>query len=140
MSALARVLAFSVRNWRQIVAVLVVLLLAWWIWHSIHAYGARQFEAGRQQVIAADAIAAATAQTQAQQHVTDAAAAGVAMNNRLAVALPQIEVTTHDAIDNIHTIYLAAPAAGTVCARPVGVQAELDAARTRANAAAAGHL
>ncbi|MEO8993217.1 MAG: hypothetical protein ABI299_01390, partial [Rhodanobacter sp.] len=85
------VLAFVVHYWRQIIAVMVVLLVVWWMWHSVTAYGARQFEAGRQQVIAADAIAAQAAQKQADQHITDAAAAGVAMHDTLNVALPQIE-------------------------------------------------
>ncbi|MEO7067449.1 MAG: hypothetical protein ABI114_11110, partial [Rhodanobacter sp.] len=116
------VLAFVVHYWRQIIAVVVVLLAAWWAIHSIHAYGGRQFEAGRQQVLAADALAVQAAQKQADQHVTDAAAAGVAMHTALDVALPKIEVTTHDAAEKIRTIYLAAPGAGVDCQRPAGVQ------------------
>lgn len=139
--ALRGVLAFCRRYWVQILAVLAVVAALALARYAVTAYGARQFEAGRQQVLAADAIAAAAAQAKAEQRATDAAAAGTALHAKLDIALPKIEADTHDAAEKIRTIYLAAPAAaGVVCQRPDGVQAELDAARSRANVAARGDL
>ncbi|HXE30314.1 MAG TPA: hypothetical protein VN515_00780 [Terriglobales bacterium] len=127
--------------WRPILAALLVAGLAGWGYNRLQDYGARQFEAGRQQVLAADAVAAQAAQTQATQRAADAAAAGVDLHIALDTQLPKIEATTNDAAEKVRTIYLAQPAADrAVCQRPAGVQEELDAARRRANAAARGDL
>lgn len=136
-----KAMLFLRRYWLQILIVLLIIALAIWASIAIHDYGQRQYQAGRNAVVAEDAIAAAQARLDADQHAADAAAAGVAMHGTLDIALPRIEVTTHDAIDKIHTIYLAAPAGpGAVCVRPPGVQTALDAARDRANAAARNQL
>jgi hypothetical protein len=133
--------AFVRAYWRQILAALILLVIAAWCWHRIVAYGDARFAAGRNAVIAEDAIAAAQARLDADQHATASAAAGVAMHNMLDIALPRIEVDANDTADKIHTIYLAAPAGpAAVCVRPAGVQTALDAARDRANAAARGQL
>lgn len=128
------------RYWRPILAVVVALLVAGWGYTSLRDYGARQFEAGRQQVLAADALAATAARAQADQHAADAAAAGVSLHSALDAALPKIEATTHDAAEKVRTIYLAQPADRSDCVRPPGVQTALDAALRAANAAADGRL
>lgn len=127
--------------WRPILAAAVLLYLAIAAIGAVHNYGQRQYQAGRNAVLAADAAAATQARQKADQHAANAAAAAVAMHGTLEVELPHIEVAAHAAVDKIQTIYLAAPAGpDTVCVRPPGVQAELDAARDRANAAARGQL
>jgi hypothetical protein len=134
-------LLFVRAHWRAILILLLIAALTAWVSIAVHAYGQRQYQAGRNDVIAADAIAAAQAHLAADQRAGDAAHAGVTMHNTLDIALPRIEVTTHDIVDKIHTIYLAAPAGpAAVCVRPPGVQTALDAARNRANAAARGQL
>lgn len=136
-----KTLLFVRAHWRVILILLLLIALAIWAAIVIRAYGQRQYQAGRNAVIAEDAIAAAQGRLTADQHAAAAAAAGVAMHGTLDIALPRIEVTTHDTADKIHTIYLAAPAGpAAVCVRPPGVQAALDAARDRANAAARGDL
>lgn len=134
-------LIFVRAHWRAILILLLLIALAIWASITVHDYGQRQYQAGRNAVIAEDAIAAAQGRLDADQRAADAAAAGVAMHATLDIALPRIEVTTNDTIDNIHTIYLAAPVGpAAVCVRPPGVQTALDAARDRANAAARSDL
>ncbi len=129
------------RYWRPILAVLLLMYFAVVAIGKIHAYGARQFEAGRQQVLAADAAATQAEQAKATQRAADAAAAGIDLHIALDTQLPKIEAITHDAAEKIRTTYLAQPAADrAVCQRPASVQTELDAARSRANAAARGDL
>jgi len=141
MSEVLLWLRFLRTHWKPILVVLAVLYFAIVAIGKIHAYGQRQYQAGRNAVIAEDAIAAAQARLDADQHATASAAAGVAMHNTLDIALPRIEVASNDAADKIRTIYLAAPAGpAAVCVRPPGVQTALDAARARANAAARGQL
>jgi len=132
--------AFIRAYWRQILAVVILLAVAAWCWHRIVAYGDDRYAAGRNAVIAEEAIAAAQARLDADTHAAIAAQAGVDMHAGLAIALPKIEVTTHAAADRVQTIYLALPADSPACVRPVGVQAELDAALRAANSAANGHL
>mgnify|MGYP001096344226 FL=1 len=124
------------RYWRPTLAAVVALLLAGWGYTSLRAYGARKFEAGRQQVLAADALAAAAARAQADQRAADAATASASLHSALDIALPKIEVNTHDAAEKVRTIYLAQPADRSTCVRPAGVQTALDAALRAANAAA----
>lgn len=50
-------------------------------------------------------------------------------------ALPPIELRTYEARERVRFVYRDNPLPA-VCVRPAGVQAELDAARQRANAAA----
>lgn len=132
---------FVRKHWKPIAVAVALAAAAAWAVHAVYAYGERQYQAGRAEVIAQDAIAAQQARQQADKRATDAAIVGATLHRQLDLALPKIEVTTHAAVDKIHTIYLAAPAGpDAVCVRPPGVQAELDAARTRANAAARGQL
>lgn len=129
------------RYWRPILAALLLMYFVVVAIGKIHAYGARQFEAGRQQVLAADASAAQAEKAKATQRAADAAAAGIDLHIALDTQLPKIEAITHDAAEKIRTTYLAQPAADrAVCQRPASVQTELDAARSRANAAARGDL
>lgn len=138
---MTRALLFVRAHWRAILILMLLIALAIWASITIHAYGQRQYQAGRNAVIAEDAAAAAQDRLDADQRAAAAAAAGVAMHNTLDIALPRIEVTANDTIDKIHTIYLAAPAGpAAVCVRPHGVQTALDAARDRANAAAGSQL
>lgn len=136
MSAFLRL---CLRYWRQISAVVVVLALIGWAWSKVTAYGDDRFQAGRNAVIAADAIAQAQAdiEREVRQALADRRAA--ALHHDLDLSLPAIEVQSYAAIDKIHTLYLAQPVAA-VCVRPAGVQDELDAALRRANTAASGSL
>lgn len=134
-------LLFIRAHWRAILIALSSAALLAWVASAVHDYGQRQYQAGRNAVIAADAIAAAQDRLDADRRAATAAAAGVAMHAALDIALPKLEVTTHAAVDRVQTIYLAQPAApAAVCVRPQRVQDELDAALRTANAAAAGHL
>lgn len=67
----------------------------------------------------------------------DSAAASVHIGTQsyLWGALPPIELRTHDARERVRTIYRDNPIDCNPV-RPIGVQAELDTARDRANAAA----
>lgn len=58
-----------------------------------------------------------------------------AMQLRLAAELPQVEESTHANAEQIRIIYRDHPVPA-VCVRPAGVLQRLEAARTRANAAA----
>ena len=66
-----------------------------------------------------------------------ASVARVDMLDYLRVTIPPIEVKAHEAAERIRVVYRDRPLPGQ-CVRPDGVQAELDAARARANAAARG--
>lgn len=122
--------------WRPILAAAVLLYLAIAAVGAVHNYGQRQYQAGRDAVLAADAAAATQARQKADQHAAAAAAAGVALHAKLDTTLPRIEANTHAATEKVRTIYLAQPADSRACVRPAGVQAELDAALRAANAAA----
>lgn len=136
-----RAILFIRQYWLQILIVVVAAVLAVEAIGAIHSYGQRQYQSGRNAVIAEDAIAAAQSRLDAAEHERVAAATGVDLHTTLDIALPKIEVSTSESIQKIQTIYLAAPAdPAAVCVRPAGVQAELDAARDRANAAASRSL
>ncbi len=136
----ARALIFVRAHWRAILAALLLVVLAIEAIGAVHDYGQRQYQAGRNAVIAEDAIAAAQARLDADTRAGVAAQAGIDMHASLDIALPKIEVNTHAAVDRIQTVYLSLPAGSPACVRPPGVQAELDAALRAANAAANGHL
>lgn len=97
---------------------------------------------GRAAQLAEQAKADRAGADQAQQAITASAQAGNALSLQIQTQLPAIEVASHDTAQRIRTIYLAAPAlaGGPDCARPPGVQEQLDAAVAAANAATAGHL
>ncbi len=130
-------LLFLRRWWKPILIVVIAIFIAIWCARSIRAYGQRQYQAARNAIIAEEAVAAAQAWLDNATRERLAAKAGADLHTTLDIALPKIEVSTSEAIQKIHTIYVteaADPAA--VCVRPAGVQIELDAARDRANAAA----
>lgn len=123
---------------------LMVLVLASLL--AAIAYGHHRYtqgvDAGRTTALAEQAKVDRQASDAAQQAITASAQAGNALSLQIQTTLPAIEVASHDTAQRIRTIYLAAPAAagGPDCARPPGVQEQLDAAVAAANAAAAGHL
>lgn len=112
----------------------------WGINHHLDSIYKRGVADGRAQVIAEDAATSARAQADHQAKAQAAAAIANQFHVDLNAALPTIEVNTHDDVAKVRTIYLSQPADAVVCQRPAGVQATLDAARERANAAARGQL
>lgn len=118
-----------------------VVAIALALWLSHHLGYTAGYAAGVNAVNAADAGASQQARAVADQHQSAAADAGQAMQAHLDITLPAIEVRSDDTRTAIHTIYLAQPAAvAAECRRPDGVQAELDEAVDRANAAARGDV
>lgn len=115
------------------IALLAAGALLW-----LHHYGDGRYAAGvqdgRNAVLASDARAAQ--QLQAQRTALDkfGALATSALNQQLGTTLPAIEGQTHATVETIRTIYRDRPA-GDLCARPAGVQQQLDQAVDRANAA-----
>jgi hypothetical protein len=109
--------------------------------HAVQRY-AEGVQDGRNAVLADDARAAQQAQQAHNQLAAWSAAAGTALQSKLGTQLPTIQGQTHDTIDTIRTIYRDRPVPGDRCSRPDGVQAQLDAAIDRANAAvtAAGNV
>ena len=97
------------------------------------AYGHHRYTqglaAGRAAQLAEQAKADRAGADQAQQAITASAQAGNALSLQIQTQLPAIEVASHDTAQRIRTIYLAAPAlaGGADCARPPGVQEQLDA-------------
>jgi hypothetical protein len=92
--------------------------------------------AGRAECEAAHAIAADAAAKEIDRREDAGAKASTSMLDYLRANLPPIQEKSRDAIERVRTIYRDRPVAVASCARPDGVQAELDAARQRANAAA----
>lgn len=122
-----------------IAAAIVLVALALWLSH--HTGYTAGYTAGTNAVQAADAKGAVQAGAITDQRQTDAAGAGTALQTQIQLTIPAIEVQADDSQHRIRTIYLAQPAAAAAeCRRPDGVQAELDAAVDRANAAARGDL
>lgn len=83
----------------------------------------------------ADAAAEAQAETTRREQASDAAASSIL--DYLAAQLPIIETVKYETVERVRTIYRDVPVPAG-CVRPDGVQAELDQARQRANAAARG--
>lgn len=101
------------------------------------------YDDGSNAVVAKQAAADNQSADDAQHGVTASAQTGNALTLQINTTLPAIEVASNDTAQRIRTIYLAAPVAAggsPQCARPDGVQQQLDAAVAAANAAAAGHL
>lgn len=127
----------------RILAVVVAIAL---IVAGVLAYGAKRYaageQAGRNAVLADDARAAASAQMKAAALQSISLQRGQALTLQLSTDLPRIEATSHATQSTIRTIYRDRPTAAGVdlCSRPAGVQEQLDAAITRANAAAGDHL
>lgn len=107
---------------------------------GILRYGTHRYQLGvqdgRNAVLAADALAAAKAQQHSNDLAASSAAAGAQLQQNLGVQLPTIQEQTHEATETIRTIYRDRPVPIDGCSRPDGVQAQLDAAVARANAAA----
>ncbi|MGN6234982.1 hypothetical protein [Dyella sp.] len=118
-----------------------IALLAGALWLSHHLGYSAGYTAGTNAVQAADAKGAHQADATTDQHQTAAANAGNALQTQIQLTIPAIEVHTDDSKRRIRTLYLAQPAAAAAeCRRPDSVQAELDTAVDRANAAARGDL
>jgi hypothetical protein len=116
---------------RAIVLALIGLAIA----TILAAAGQRLFNAGiahcqAERAKAADKVAAETDRR-------DAAASGASIDmlDYLSRSMPAIEATTHETRERVRVIYRNNPVPAGACARPAGVQAELDAARQRAEAA-----
>lgn len=75
-----------------------------------------------------------TVQTAIDLRDQTATTARVDMLDYLRVTIPPIEIRTHETVERVRIAYRDRPVAGE-CVRPIGVQADLDAARERANAA-----
>ena len=98
-------------------------------------------EHGRLGCEAAHAVQAAQAQTAIDLRDQTAADARVDMIDLLHVELPKIEAQTHETTERIRIVYKDRVVPGAcvdLVRRPVSVQADLDAARERANSAAGG--
>lgn len=110
---------------------------------AIHHYGVAQFEAGRAAVLADDARATEQLHQQHDRLNSLSAFAGLGLQQHLDTELPAIQGQTHDAHENIRTIYRDRPVPAdpaAACSRPDRVQGILDAAVQRANAPASSHL
>lgn len=118
-----------------------IALMSAALWLSYHVGYTDGYTAGSNAVQAADAKGAAQAGAVTGQRQTDAASAGAQLQTDIQLTIPAIEVHTDDSQRRIHMLYVAQPAAAAAeCRRPDSVQAELDAAVDRANAAARGDL
>ncbi|MBN8922336.1 MAG: hypothetical protein BGP10_12480 [Rhodanobacter sp. 68-29] len=125
------------------IALVMALLIAGAVIERAH-YGATRYAAGemagRDAVLADDARAAAQLQQQRAQLDQFSAVAGTALHSFLGKQLPAIEAQSHASVESIRTIYRDRPVPADQCARPAGVQAELDQAVDAANAAAASDV
>jgi hypothetical protein len=112
---------------------LVALMLATcaFIYHKGDAAGYARATAER-------AMAEDAAAKEIDRREAASAGANVDMLAYLRANLPPIEERTDAAVARVRTIYRDRPVAVDACVRPDGVQAELDAARQRANAALRG--
>lgn len=111
---------------------------------GFHLYGEHRHTVGvaegRAAVMAENALAAASQRQAQDRRDADSADAGNALQLHITFDVPQIQVATHDTRQSIRTFYLARPDGAGQCSRPDSVQAQLDAAIDRANAAARGDL
>ena len=106
----------------------VIGYAAWQIDRKAYARGYAAAEA-----VHAKAAAKAQAATDLRDQRT--AEARTSMLDYLAAEKPAIEIRTHDTITKVRTVYRDHPIPAGACVRPERVQAELDAARERANRA-----
>ena len=114
------------------IGLLIALICSHW-----YAYSAGVSREHDRNVAAASAQKDAVA-GQVDQNAQSSATASTNMLDYLAAQKPAIEIRTHETTERIRTVYKDrnVPAACTaVVQRPDSVQAELDAARDRANAA-----
>lgn len=114
--------------------VAATLGLAAWSAASIYSAG-KVAGAAECEKAHADAAAAAQAETNRREQASDTAASSIL--DYLAAQLPIIETVKYETVERVRTIYRDVPVPAG-CVRPDGVQAELDQARQRANAAARG--
>lgn len=103
--------------------------------YAAHAFYSAGKEAGSNACEARHAKAAEAAAAEIERRDTASAAASGSMLDYLAAQMPKIEETKNATVERVRTIYRDRPVP-VGCVRPDGVQAELDAARERANAAA----
>jgi hypothetical protein len=123
---MSRVYAYAIA---ALVIVATLGACAWKIYD--HAY-----TAGMNACEAAHAKAANVAAVEIDRRDAAGAEASTTMLDYLRANLPPIQEKARDAIERVRTIYRDRPIPVDACVRPVGVQAELDAARQRANTAA----
>ena len=115
------------RAWLYILAAALLALGAWRASEWAAGIGEARCEARHAQ-------AAQAAAAEVERRNTASAEASGSMLDYLAASMPRIEETINATVERVRTVYRdrIEPAG---CERPAGVQAELDAARDRANAA-----
>jgi len=116
------------RAYAYAIALCAALAAVW------YAY-AQGKDAGRSECEARVAAAAAAAREDERTRDTQAAQVGMDMLDFLSRMAEQRETVTHETIERVRTIYRDRPVPAD-CIWPDGMQAELDAAVRRANAAA----
>ncbi|MGC1549087.1 MAG: hypothetical protein WA777_11210 [Rhodanobacter sp.] len=130
----------TIKKYTRLIGVLLLALAMAWACFAMAHYGATRYAAGvqdgRNEVLADDARAVAQAQLARDDLDAFSAAAGHQLHQTLGVQLPAIQEQTHDTVEAIRTIYRDRVVPVDVCSRPDGVQAQLDQAIDRANAAA----
>lgn len=119
----------SLRSAIEAVAAAVLLLFAW----GAYIKGG---EHTRNAMLAEQATRIEVAQTAIDLRDVKASEAPITMLDYLRVTLPPIEIKTHETIERIRTVYKDRPLPA-LCEHAPLVRAELEAARVRANAAAA---
>lgn len=124
----------TARFYAYLIAVAATLAIVGWAAFQIDR---RAYQRGYAASEAIHAKAAAKAQAAIDLRDQRSAEARTSMLDYLAAEKPAIETRTHDTITEIRKVYVDRPLPA-VCARPERVQASLDAARERANAAASG--
>lgn len=118
------------RAYLALAAVALALGVVWYAYATGRDHGAAACAADH-------ARHAAQAQAAIDLRDQHAATARADMLDYLRVTIPPMETRTHETVERIRTVYRDRPLPA-VCARPDGLQAELDAARERANRAARG--
>lgn len=112
-----------------VVGFAIALFFAYqWIYQR--GYHAAEIECSEER---ADALAEAIERKDKLE--SESAAATESLQDRLAEELPAIEESTHEATERIRIVYRDVPVPAD-CSRPPDVMRELEAARSRANAAA----
>lgn len=115
------------RAWLALAGAVVLAALVWRAYEWAVGIGVAKCELLHAQA------AQSAADEVGRRDIASTAATG-SMLDYLAASMPKIEETKNAAAERVRTIYRDRPVPA-VCQRPDGVQAELDAARERANAA-----
>lgn len=118
----------------RILAVVGFAVALFFVYQLVYQRG---FHAAQIKCATERAEAIAHALEQQAQRDGEAAEAADDLQDRLAVELPAIEESTHEATERIRIVYRDVPVPAD-CSRPADVLRELAASRDRANAAAGG--